>query len=153
MAGVVWIKYRSNNRPRNGRNDPLQQYNILLLLLLCFTHYVQVQRSRCSPPMYFFLLLLLLSCPTFLLPARHSPVSKSRRLPPLLPPLAIPLRPPSPPPHSRQPSFVPPPGINFWDWHRPVPIRPGTRESPRRRPHIYMYTYSVLLYPTTVNRV
>jgi len=110
-----------------------------LIYYYCVLHYVQVQRSWCSPPMYFFyLLLLLLSCPTFLVPARHSPFLKVGASTPISTPIyASP--PPQPPPHSRQPSFVPPSGINFWDWHRPAPIRPGTRESPRRRPPIYLY--------------
>lgn len=53
--------------------------------------------------------------------------------------------PPPPLPHSRQPSFVPPPGINFWDWHRPAPIRPGhtRKSSPPTTYNIYIYLHII----------
>lgn len=121
-------------------------------------YFVQVQRSRRSPRRcFFFYYLLLLSCPTFLvLPARHSPFLKVGTLhPPTIYTLTIPTTTTTTtsvaiyryrPSRKSLASLVPSPGINFWDWHRPAPIRPGTRESLRHRPPLHKYIYMNIIY-------
>lgn len=95
---VILLWYRSNNRPRNGRNDP--PYIILYTAVAVL-----------ATAVFSFL-------PSFL---SINP--------------------------SRAPSPTSAPYIRFWDWHRPAPIWPSTRENPCR-PYfkIYLYIYIYKLY-------